>query len=172
MINAAADESGSFVNPHGPTLADLLTIEPSASIFYSYARETKFSMRFSEQQSNTTLLVPVNKAVMALARKPHQGPAPGQLEDGVTITEQEYEAQSQENVRKWVGAHIIPDSPVVLSGVYSTLLAGRPVSFSAKISEPDWSEVKVNGDVSIIARKEASNGVLYLLDGTIKLDQN
>jgi hypothetical protein len=53
-----------------PTLADLLTIEPSASIFYSYARELELSARFADDSVRYTLFVPTNKAVMALARKP------------------------------------------------------------------------------------------------------
>lgn len=53
-----------------PTLADLLTIEPSASIFYSYARELELSEQFVNSNTKNTLLVPTNKAVMALARKP------------------------------------------------------------------------------------------------------
>ena len=53
-----------------PNLFDLLTIEPSASIFFSYARETRTSELFVSTTSNITLLVPTNRAVMALARKP------------------------------------------------------------------------------------------------------
>lgn len=53
-----------------PTLADLLTIESSASIFYSYARELELSEQFVNSNTKNTLLVPTNKAVMALARKP------------------------------------------------------------------------------------------------------
>jgi hypothetical protein len=53
-----------------PTLADLLTIEPSASIFYSYARELELSARFADGSATYTLFVPTNKAIMALARKP------------------------------------------------------------------------------------------------------
>jgi hypothetical protein len=53
-----------------PTLADLLTIEPSASIFYSYARELELSRMFGDGSMKVTLLVPTDKAVMALARKP------------------------------------------------------------------------------------------------------
>lgn len=52
------------------TLFDLLTIEPGASIFFSYARELELSRLFVNPNSNLTLLVPTNKAVMALARKP------------------------------------------------------------------------------------------------------
>ena len=53
-----------------PTVADLLTIEPSASIFYSYARELELSTQFGEVATRNTIFVPTNKAVMALARKP------------------------------------------------------------------------------------------------------
>ena len=53
-----------------PTLADLLTIERSASIFFSYARETSLNGLFSDETAMNTILVPTNKAVMALAKKP------------------------------------------------------------------------------------------------------
>lgn len=53
-----------------PTLADLLTIESSTSIFYSYARELELSSSLSDTSSKLTLFVPTNKAVMALSRKP------------------------------------------------------------------------------------------------------
>jgi len=53
-----------------PTLADLLTIEPSASIYYSYARDTELSKEFNATDQYLTLLVPTNKAVMAQPRKP------------------------------------------------------------------------------------------------------
>src|SRR5437016_2481132 len=53
-----------------PTLADLLTVEPAASIFYSYARELELSSMLSDHDTKVTVFVPTNKAVMALARKP------------------------------------------------------------------------------------------------------
>lgn len=57
-----------------PSLADLLTIESSASIFFSYARELELSSMFvgegPDGDVKMTLLVPTNKAVMALSRKP------------------------------------------------------------------------------------------------------
>ena len=55
---------------HLPTLFDLLTIEPTTSIFFSYARELELSRLLVDLNSNITVLVPTNKAVMALARKP------------------------------------------------------------------------------------------------------
>ena len=56
-----------------PSLADLLTIESSASIFYTYARETELSAKFMDEHSRLTVFVPTNKAVMSLARKPYVG---------------------------------------------------------------------------------------------------
>jgi len=53
-----------------PTLADLLTIDQSVSIFYSYARELELSKMFNDDTIKSTIFVPTNKAVMALTRKP------------------------------------------------------------------------------------------------------
>ena len=52
------------------TLADFLTIEPSASIFYDYARGTDLGNKLNDKSSVITVLVPNNKAVMKLAKKP------------------------------------------------------------------------------------------------------
>jgi hypothetical protein len=67
--NVPMDDSRPASNVR-PTLFDLLTIESGTSIFFSYARELELSRLFVNVDSNLTLLVPTNKAVMALARKP------------------------------------------------------------------------------------------------------
>ncbi len=111
----------------GPLLADMLTLENTLSIFYSYARETQFNELLTREDSRITILAPTNKAVMALARKPyvvsplfarsgvdddddnrHQGPE--DVEGGVVVTEEDFDKLSKENVEKWIGAHIIPVS--------------------------------------------------------------
>ncbi|KAG1742625.1 uncharacterized protein EDB91DRAFT_1051678 [Suillus paluster] len=154
-----------------PTLADLLTIETSASIYYSYARETEWSSRFPSDSVWFTVLVPTNKAVMALARKPHQGPET--VEPQPEISEQELDERSKRNVERWVSAHIIPyrislsDAPVS----YETLQDGRLVTFTpvpkSKPDSPDWMRVTLEDGVRIIGMREAQNGVLYLIDGTV-----
>ncbi|KAH7886379.1 hypothetical protein F5I97DRAFT_1928227 [Phlebopus sp. FC_14] len=154
-----------------PTLADLLTIEPSASIYYSYARETEISSEFGNVDQQLTLLVPTNKAVMALARKPHQGPV--HAESKIEISEQELDEQSRRNVQRWVTAHIIL-SHISLSDVpvtYDTMLDGKSVTFipaeSSDGRSPDWAQVTLEDGTRIIGRKEGINGVIYLIDGTI-----
>ncbi|KAF8435779.1 hypothetical protein L210DRAFT_3408718 [Boletus edulis BED1] len=153
-----------------PSLTDLLTIQSSASIYFSYARETEFSKEFSVVDNQLTLLVPTNKAVMALSRKPHQGPAPDEPE--VEMSEQQYDERSKRNVEHWVAAHIIPcrislsDVPVT----YNTLLDGKSVTFtpvSGGENLPDWSRVTLEGSVHIVEMKEGENGVIYMIDGTI-----
>ncbi|KAG1902672.1 uncharacterized protein F5891DRAFT_1022841 [Suillus fuscotomentosus] len=154
-----------------PTLADLLTIEPSASIYYSYARETELSSRFSSESVWFTMLVPTNKAVMALAHKPHQGPEP--VEPRIGISEQELDESSKRNVERWVSAHIIP-SRISLSDIpvsYETLQDGKLVTFNpvsnTRPDSPEWMRVTLEDGVRIIGMKEAQNGVLYLIDGTV-----
>ncbi|KAG6818899.1 hypothetical protein H0H93_000468 [Arthromyces matolae] len=175
-----------------PTLADLLTIESSASIFYSYARELELSARFTDPNEKLTMFVPTNKAVMALARKPcvlsfkvskrkgkltqnpfksHEGPAKPSDED-ITITEQEFDKLSKKNVENWVSAHIVPDSPISFDAQeYPTLLSDKSITFrpikKSNRNEPQWSQVTLENGIHIIGMKEASNGALYMIDGSV-----
>ncbi|KAI0050585.1 hypothetical protein FA95DRAFT_1555510 [Auriscalpium vulgare] len=153
-----------------PTLFDLLTVESRASIFFSYARETKASRLLVDQNANISLLVPTNKAVMALARKPHQGPI--SIEDDIEISEEVFEGRSKENVERWVSLHIIPDSPISLAAhTFPTLAAGKTVTFTAidgDVTAPEWTRVLLNGEVQIVQMKKAANGVFYLIDGTVR----
>ncbi|KAE9390913.1 hypothetical protein BT96DRAFT_959662 [Gymnopus androsaceus JB14] len=158
-----------------PSLADLLTIESSASVFYSYARELSLSEVFSQEREGQglTLLVPTNKAVMALARKPHQGPSPANTDSDVTISEEEFERNSKDNVRRWVEAHIIPKSLLTFSkhATYDTLLEGKSISFISDLegdeASEDWKKVAIEERINILSMRKASNGVMYLIDGTI-----
>jgi len=70
LPNAPIMDSNRPLSNARPTLFDLLTIESRTSIFFSYARELQLSRMFVNMDSNLTLLVPTNKAVMALAKKP------------------------------------------------------------------------------------------------------
>ncbi|KAF9440934.1 hypothetical protein P691DRAFT_779957 [Macrolepiota fuliginosa MF-IS2] len=158
-----------------PTLSDLLTVEQSASIFYSYARELELSRIFGDDSAKSTVLVPINKAVMALSRKPHEGQGSTAIGDDVEISEEEFDKLSKANVERWVSAHIIPETPIVLdSREYPTLLEGKSISFQPILKNdgkgPEWTRVTVEGGIRIIGMKKASNGVLYLLDGVISTE--
>ncbi len=119
-----------------PRLSDVMTLEPQASIFFSYARESaKLSGILSGEVENEdgkkyTVFVPMNRAVMALPRKPYVRPRvlqrvavggvrltvveyrheglPQKVEIPLEITMKEADRESLLNVERWVGAHIVP----------------------------------------------------------------
>ncbi|KZO94100.1 hypothetical protein CALVIDRAFT_485014 [Calocera viscosa TUFC12733] len=148
-----------------PTLADLLTVHTIASIWYDYAREVEpVSLRLSDTSgtSKSTLFVPVNKAIMALHRKPHQGPEG----DRVEITDD----KAKDNVERWVSAHIVPIAPIDLSSQhpYPTLLDGHHVSFTRESEGgAEWEQYVVNENIRIVNRAHASNGDIYFVDGVL-----
>ena len=69
QIRISGDMNGQVEAPK-PILFDTLTIQPSASIFFAYARETRVGELFKRKEARITVFAPTNKAVMALARKP------------------------------------------------------------------------------------------------------
>ncbi|KAK1220362.1 hypothetical protein PQX77_016853 [Marasmius sp. AFHP31] len=159
-------------NSAGPTLADLLTIDSSTSIFYSYARELELSKLLNDESAGLTLLAPTNKAVMALARKPHEST---ETRDETVISEEEFDKMAKRNVERWVSAHIIAEPLEKLEmRSYDTLLEGRSVTFSdsedTKSESVPWQKVVVEDGIRFKDMKKAANGVIYVIDGTITVE--
>jgi len=71
-----SSEPGMDFAPSPPMLSDVLALEPQASIFFSYARESArlsgilAGVKEYGGENNYTVFAPTNKAVMALTRKP------------------------------------------------------------------------------------------------------
>ncbi|GBE78052.1 hypothetical protein SCP_0109340 [Sparassis crispa] len=61
------------------------------------SRRSPISELFADEHARVTFLVPTIKAVMALARKPHQGPA--KVEDGTIISEEGLDGIAKDNVQ-------------------------------------------------------------------------
>ncbi|KZT51229.1 hypothetical protein CALCODRAFT_147703 [Calocera cornea HHB12733] len=148
-----------------PTLADLLTVHTIGSIWYDYAREVEpISLRLSDTSpsSKSTLFVPVNKAIMALHRKPHEGPAG----DDVEITDD----KAKVNVERWVSAHIVPTAPLDMATerAYPTLLDGHDVFFKRTTETgEEWQQYTLNANICIVSKAPASNGDIYFIDGVL-----
>ncbi|EDR04457.1 uncharacterized protein LACBIDRAFT_330594 [Laccaria bicolor S238N-H82] len=143
-----------------PTLADLLTLErlspPSTAIL------------------KLTLLVPTNKAVMALAKKPHQGM--DDVDDGVEMLEGEFDSRLKSNVEHWFSVHVIPvrstclvygdlhnvaylyDAPISWDPEYETVLRGNLISFTPISMNdgkgPEWSRVTLEEGIRILDKRE------------------
>ncbi|CCO33605.1 FAS1 domain-containing protein AFUA_8G05360 OS=Neosartorya fumigata (strain ATCC MYA-4609 / Af293 / CBS 101355 / FGSC A1100) GN=AFUA_8G05360 PE=3 SV=1 [Rhizoctonia solani AG-1 IB] len=159
----------SLTNPNGPTLADVLTIQQSSSIFYDYLREIPDIVdRLTDTSGNmmSTVFVPRNKAVITLPRKPHLGPVGDEVE---IMTGRQYDERSRKNIARWIGAHVIPSHPIELVGSHSTMHPGKSIRFECQDGEErTWEHCTLESGVKIVQRVEASNGVLYIIDGTIK----
>ncbi|KAG8950412.1 hypothetical protein FRC04_007427 [Tulasnella sp. 424] len=167
--------SEEFVRPGNalPTLFDLLVLQRGSSIFFDYLRESStISQRMNDESAKSTLLLPTNKAVIALGWKPHQGP-PTPSPDGdvkVEITEE----MGKANVERWLSAHILPadDIDFKSENPIPTLLEGRPVSVLKTHTgqSEEWQNYGLaqgDGAVGLVKRIQASNGVLYVINGTI-----
>jgi len=171
-IRAEGAEADSYVpTTHAkPTLADLLTIESSASIFFTYARETGLSPKLTDENTRWTIFVPTNRAVMALARKPHQGP-----DSGSKLSPAEFDERTKRNVERWISAHIVPEYPLSLDTTpHKTLLEGKSISF-VQLNEGgssfDWENVALDNHSKIVKKKEGSNGDLYIIEGVISVEE-
>ena len=117
LAQPAPDAPSPFLANAQPSLADLLTRHPRASIFYEYARDSSsVSSILSEpwiigRGSKHTLLVPLNSAILSLARKPHMGPAPvqqGRIEQQLTGSEDKEQEQARAAfLERWVQLHVV-----------------------------------------------------------------
>lgn len=157
----------------GLNLADALTLERRASVWWDYARDVAAVVRITPdrlsrprltsqttrltRKGDTTLLVPIDRALMSQPTKPHQNPAGGDT------TEKEARA----NVESFLEAHIVPsalDMPAKDGQDTPTLHKGVSVRVEGK--EGAW--VVQPGDIKVVAVKQASNGKILYLDGVVK----
>ncbi|KAG8920823.1 hypothetical protein FRC01_000572 [Tulasnella sp. 417] len=164
-----------FVRPDNtlPTIFDLLVLQRGSSIFFDYLRESgAISKRMKDESVKTTLLLPTNKAVISLGWKPHHGPPKPSPdgEIGVEITEE----MGKANVERWLSAHILPvdDIDFTSENPLPTLLEGRSVSVLKTHTgqSEEWQNYGLaqgDGAIGLKKRIPASNGVLYVIDGTL-----
>ncbi|GAA5919016.1 hypothetical protein JCM1841_002693 [Sporobolomyces salmonicolor] len=190
-------DSSPFVpSSSSPTLADLLTKSRSASIFYEYARESaSVSTLLINPLAMTTLLVPVNSAILALARKPHQGPPPEAItaETGYRGSEEDEQAR-QAYVERWIKLHMIRGERVDLDAEgwegreWETMGKERTVKFLRGGDDGNGRKL-MPGNIDVISQEEvaiglltfmnpsthdshsqASNGIILYLRGTLSLE--
>ncbi|WVF69888.1 hypothetical protein IAT40_004671 [Kwoniella sp. CBS 6097] len=137
----------------GPTLADALTAERGASLWWNYARDSpSVTARLVSRDKETTILVPTDKAIMALGRKPHQHPG---------LSYKGAFSSSQSNTDRFLAAHMI-DGAKGLEGKLSTLLDDFGIEMvKDKIAKGGWRIQP--GDIEVMGIKETSNGrIVYL----------
>ncbi|KAG9232419.1 hypothetical protein BJ875DRAFT_380695 [Amylocarpus encephaloides] len=149
-------------NPSTITLSDVLGADRHINIFAGFTRDfAPISQRFEDSSLNTTILAPINSAIMTLPRKPWED-----KEDYEELGEEAYEGgdgadRAQRNLRRFVDAHVVPASPWG-EGEKLKTLAGGEVWWEEK----DGGKVIQPGgiEVSSIASK-VHNGEVWILKG-------
>ncbi|QIW96205.1 hypothetical protein AMS68_001723 [Peltaster fructicola] len=145
-------------------ISDILGSQKPISIFASFTRDvTAISSRLESQNTNTTLLAPLNSAISALPRKPWEDP-----KDYDRLGEQAYlgsggSERAAQNLERFVNAHVVPVSPWQ-EGDKVTTLAGREI----------WWETR-DGDMIVMpdgvavekVAKQVGNGEVWILKNVV-----
>jgi hypothetical protein len=93
-------------------LSDVLGRDREINIFAGFTRDfAPISERFDDSALNTTILAPVNSAIMSLPRKPWEDP-----EDYENLGTDAYAGdkgaeRARQNLQRFVEAHVVPTSP-------------------------------------------------------------
>jgi hypothetical protein len=116
-----------FNEPTGEIiLTDVLGRDRSINVFASFTRDiTDVDQRLGDSNLNTTVLAPLNSAIMALPRKPWEDP-----QDYATFGAEAYEGSEGEdrahkNLRRFVEAHVVPMSPWAEKERVATMAGGE-----------------------------------------------
>ena len=113
-------------------ISDVIGKERIINIFAGFTRDIEsITRRLDDNAQNTTVLAPLNSALQKLPRKPWEDPR-----DYGALGESAYEGRSgedraQQNLRKFVEAHIVPVSPWKEGDKVETL-AGNKVWWEGK----------------------------------------
>merc|ERR1712093_355391 len=143
-------------------LSDVLGNDRSINIFAGFTRDfATISQRFEDSNTNTTILAPINSAIMALPRKPWEDPKDYEGLGADAYEGEQGEERAHRNMRRFVEAHVVPASPWK-EGVKVKTLEGSEVWWEAKdgvkFIQPG------NIEVSSVASK-VYNGEVWILKG-------
>ncbi|KAG9245721.1 hypothetical protein BJ878DRAFT_500162 [Calycina marina] len=93
-------------------LSDVLSRDRAINIFAGFTRDfASVSQRFEDSSSNTTILAPLNSAIMGLPRKPWEDPEDYERHMEGVYGGDNGEERAKRNVRRFVEAHVVPNSP-------------------------------------------------------------
>jgi hypothetical protein len=132
-------------------LTDVLGRDRSINVFAGFTRDiSDVDQRLGDSNMNTTVLAPLNSAIMALPRKPWEDP-----QDYAKLGTEAYEGTEGEdrahrNLRRFVEAHVVPMSPWAEKERVATM-AGGEVWWEMKdgkklVSEFETKEVMTSTD--------------------------
>lgn len=145
-------------------ISDILGSQKSISIFASFTRDvTSISSRLESQNTNTTLLAPLNSAISALPRKPWEDPG-----DYARLGEQAYlgnggSERAAQNLERFVSAHVVPVSPWQEHEKVKTL-AGREIWWETR-----GGDMLVMPDEVVVDKvaRQVGNGEVWIVKNVV-----
>ncbi|GAA5828397.1 hypothetical protein JCM11251_006226 [Rhodosporidiobolus azoricus] len=153
-----------------PSIGDIL-VRSKARIFYDYARDsTAVSQLFVDPSGQATILAPTDAAILALARKPHEGPA---TRSSGEVSSNEEERQRAEWLERWVKAHVVLEQVELEAGEWEkreyTTMEGKTVRFASSGKDEAGRQL-MPGDIEVVGEAQGSNGKVLYLQGTLTVD--
>lgn len=149
---------------NGQTISDVLPRNQQISIFTSFTRDiSSISTHFESTIQNFTVLAPEDSEIKKLPRKPWENPG-----DYSAFGESAYEGQggtdrAQDNLKKFVEAHVVPSSPWKEGEKVKTLGGGEvwwEKKDGKKWIQPQSIEVRSVAD-------KVSNGEVWVVKGVL-----
>lgn len=143
-------------------LSDVIGNDRSINIFAGFTRDfATISQRFEDSSLNTTIMAPINSAIMALPRKPWEDPEDYQKLGADAYDGEPGAERAQKNLRTFVEAHVVPVSPWK-EGEKVKTLAGGEVWWESK----DGVNIIQPGNIQVgsVASK-VYNGEVWILNG-------
>lgn len=93
-------------------LTDVLGRDRSINIFAGFTRDIgTVDQRLGDQNANTTVLAPLNSAIMALPRKPWEDASDYKALGADAYEGNEGEDRAHKNLRRFVEEHVVVSSP-------------------------------------------------------------
>lgn len=107
-------------------LTDVLGRDRSINVFAGFTRDiSDVDQRLGDSHMNTTVLAPLNSAIMALPRKPWEDPQDYAKLGAEAYEGTEGEDRAHRNLRRFVEAHVVPMSPWAEKERVATMAGGE-----------------------------------------------
>ncbi|KAL7787820.1 hypothetical protein V8C37DRAFT_389641 [Trichoderma ceciliae] len=169
MMPVSGSGNDSQIQP-AVLLYDILGTQRSLTTFFSFSRlHESTSEPLSDSKINTTVLAPNNIVIEDLPRKPWENPG-----DYASLGSQAYDGsggkdRADENLRKFVEAHLVVGTSPWEAGVKAKTAAGTELWWETK-KDKDGNEKRVimpdEVEVDRVASRVA-NGEVWILNGVL-----
>ncbi|RFU28369.1 hypothetical protein B7463_g7983, partial [Scytalidium lignicola] len=143
-------------------LSDVLGKDRSINIFAGFTRDIEeVTLRLENSAQNTTILAPVNSAIMGLPRKPWEDPREYASLGANAYEGDDGQERARANIRRFVEAHLVDVSPWK-EGQKAKTLVGDEVWWEVK----DGVKKIQPGNIEVISvPSKVYNGEVWILKG-------